>query len=70
MRKRVAGMIRILARVGRTSLGAALLLAGLGAVAWAQNTAPTPEIDAGSAASALAFLSGGVMLLKDWLRTK
>ena len=61
--------MKLLACVTRATLGAGLLLSGLGAVALA-TPPPTPEIDAGSAAGAVALLSGGVMLLKDWLRTK
>jgi hypothetical protein len=56
--------------MARTTVGAGLLLSGLGAVVLAQNTAPTPEIDAGSAASALAVVSGAVMLARDWFRAK
>ena len=67
---RTAGMIRTLARVGRTTVGAGLLLSGLSAVALAQERLPTPEIDAGSAVSALALLTGSVMLLRDRFRAK
>jgi len=49
-------------------VGAGLLLSGLSSVALA--FVDTPEIDAGSAASALALISGGVMLLRDWFRAK
>jgi len=60
--------VRMLAMVGRTTVGAGLLLTGIGSVAFARID--IPEIDAGSAASAMALLTGGVMLLRDWLRTK
>ena len=70
MNRRVARTARILAKMARTTVGAGLLLSGLGAVVLAQNTAPTPEIDAGSAASALAVVSGAVMLARDWFRAK
>lgn len=45
------------------------------AVVWAQTNpngprAGTPEIDAGSAASALTLLVGGAMLLRDRFRAK
>ena len=70
MTTRTSRMAQLLARAGRTTVGAALLLTGLGSIALAQNTAPTPEIDAGSAVSALALLSGSIMLLRDKLRAK
>ena len=70
MSTRVARTARLLAKLARTTVGAGLLLSGLSAVALAQDRLPTPEIDAGSAASALAVLSGSVMLLRDWLRAK
>ena len=60
--------VRMLAMAGRTTVGAGLLLTGIGSVAFA--IPGTPEIDAGSAASAMALLTGGVMLLRDWLRAK
>ena len=63
------GAARLVARLGRTTVGAGLLLTGLSSVALAL-VADTPEIDAGSAASALALISGGVMLLRDWFRAK
>ena len=53
----------------RTTVGLGLLSVGIGSLAFG-GEAVTPEIDAGSAASAMALLTGGVMLLGDWLRTK
>lgn len=70
MMTRTARTVQLVVKAGRTSVGAALLLTGLGSIALAQNTAPTPEIDAGSAVSALALLSGSIMLLRDRLRAK
>lgn len=67
MQTRILSTAKMALAAARTSLGAALLLTGLGAMATAQ-TAPIPEIDAGSAVTALALLSGGVMLLKDRFR--
>ena len=64
----VTRLVRIATKVGRTTVGAGLLLSGLSSVALA--FVDTPEIDAGSAASALALVSGGVMLLRDWFRAK
>jgi len=61
--------VRMLAMVGRTTVGAGLLLTGIGSLAFGVPPG-TPEIDAGSAASAMALLTGGVMLLRDWLRAK
>ncbi len=55
----------------RQTLGFALMLAALSGIAYAQQSHPdAPEIDAGSAASALTLLIGGAMLLKDRLRSK
>jgi hypothetical protein len=56
----------------QTSVGMALVLTALGTVAMAavEPDPSTPEIDAGSAASAIALLAGGVMLLKDRFRAK
>jgi hypothetical protein len=63
---------RALRKAAQTSLGMALVLTALGTVAMAAaDPAPgAPEIDAGSAASAIALLAGGVMLLKDRFRAK
>jgi LPXTG-motif cell wall-anchored protein len=44
------------------TLGVAILLAGTATFALA--TIQTPEIDPGSAAAALALLSGGVLVLR------
>ena len=66
--KRNGWAVQTLAKLGRIAAGVGLLLAGMGSVAFANDG--IPEIDAGSATTALALLSGGVMLLRDWLRTK
>lgn len=55
----------------RTTLGAGLLMAAFSSVAQASisfEPPPVPEIDASSAAAALALLAGGTMLLKDRFR--
>jgi hypothetical protein len=65
----VTRIVRTATQLGRTTVGAGLLLTGMSSVALA-FVADTPEIDAGSAASALALVSGGVMLLRDWFRAK
>jgi len=64
----VSRTVRMLVWTARTTVGLGLLSAGIGSLAF-DKPAP-PEIDAGSAASAMALLTGGVMLLRDWLRTK
>jgi hypothetical protein len=43
--------------------GCLCLLAGLSAQAWAFEPVPVPEIDAGSMASALMVLTGGLLIL-------
>jgi hypothetical protein len=69
---RISCVGRVFLEATKTSFGAALVLTALGTVAMALETDPpsTPEIDAGSAASAIALLAGGVMLLKDRFRAK
>jgi len=66
--KCIGWAVQMLAKVGRTTVGVGLLLMGMGSVAFAFDG--IPEIDVGSAASAIALLTGGVMLFRDWLRTK
>ena len=63
---------RALLETAKTTVGLALVLTALGSVAMADVLPPpgTPEIDAGSAASAIALLAGGMMLLKDRFRAK
>ena len=45
-------------------LGTALLLIGLGSVAFGQELAPVPEINPASAVTALAAISGVVIVLR------
>lgn len=64
-------MTKRLWTIAGTTLGFALMIAALGSVAHAQVGTPNvPEIDAGTAGSALALLVGGAMLLKDRFRMK
>jgi hypothetical protein len=64
-------MTKRLWTIAATTLGFALMIAALGNVAQAQVGTPNvPEIDAGTAGSALALLVGGAMLLKDKFRMK
>lgn len=65
---RVSKMARLALNLTRTALGFGLVVASMGGVAFA--LVDSPEIDAGSAVSALALLSGGMMLLKDRFRSK
>jgi hypothetical protein len=51
-------------------IGNALIFAGFASTAFAQSTAPAPEIDGASASSALALLFGGMLLLRSRFRGK
>jgi hypothetical protein len=51
-------------------VGTTLIFASLGVVAYAQTQPAVPEVDAGSASSALALLFGGMMLLRSRFRAK
>ncbi|HLJ10277.1 MAG TPA: hypothetical protein VKU82_03770 [Planctomycetaceae bacterium] len=62
-------LVRRSLKLACTASGFALMLTAMAALACAQDRR-TPEIDAGSASSAVALLIGGVMLLKDRLRAK
>ena len=64
----ISRTVRMLVWTARTTVGLALLSAGIGSIAF--GTPATPEIDAGSAANAMALLTGGATLLRDWLRSK
>jgi len=59
-------------RAAWTCAGLALVLLATSGTAWAGGfqPAPTPEIDPGSLASALALLTGGMFVLTDRLRRK
>jgi hypothetical protein len=48
--------------------GFALMLAAFSGVAHADT--PVPEIDAGTAGSALTLLAGGMFIIRDRLRTR
>ena len=56
--------------VARRILGYSLVLSGMASAAYAITPPHMPEMDAGSAASALTLLIGGAMLLKDRIRLK
>ncbi len=55
-------------RAIRKGCGLMLVFAAFGGVAW--GFAPAPEMDPGSAASSLALLAGGVMLVYDRYRRR
>jgi hypothetical protein len=61
-------MVRQLEVVIRKSLGFALVLTAMGSVAFAAPA--VPEIDAGSAASAVTLLCAGALMLKNKFRAK
>lgn len=61
--------LRLLSLVRRGS-GLALILAATAGVASAQHCPHTPEIDAGSLATAVGLVTGGVLMLTDRLRRK
>lgn len=64
MQKRISSMSRL-------ALQVAFVVFAAGGVAFAQGTVPNaPEIDAGSAASALTLIAGAALFLKDKLRAK
>ena len=48
----------------RRIIGMALITIAAAAIALAQVTAPTPEIDPGSATSALAILAGAALIIR------
>ncbi len=50
------------------ALGFVLVLGSMATIARADT--PTPEIDPGTAGSALTLLTGGLLILKDRLRSK
>ena len=58
----------VIATSGRMALGLGLIVAALGGPAFAQVAAP--EIDAGSMTSALALLSGAVLVVTNRVRRK
>ena len=57
-------------RAARQVAGLALVLAAAAGVAHAGGPLPSPEINAGAAVSALAFLAGGLLILTDRCRRK
>ena len=46
------------------TLGMLLLLAGMSAFCFAQNGAPAPEVDPASAGSALALVTGALLVIR------
>ena len=52
------------------ALGFMLILTAMSGVARAFNPIATPEIDPGTAGSALTLLAGGLLILKDRLRAR
>jgi hypothetical protein len=60
MRDTGSSLARKVVQLGRKSLGFALVFAACGGTAWAREA---PEIDPGSATSAVALLLGGMLLL-------
>ena len=64
-------MMKLTCSLTTKAFGLTLVLTAMASVAFAQRTAPVaPEMDAGSAATALTLLVGGAMLLKDRLFSK
>lgn len=61
--------MKIALNITKKTLGLALVLSAMAPSAFAVAVA-APEIDAGSAASALTLLVGGAMLLKDRFLSK
>ena len=59
---------RWLARTARAGIGFGMVLAACSTPAWALPHAP--EIDPGSMASALALLTGGMLMLTGWKRRR
>ena len=61
-------------RAARLALGLSFLIAAFGGVALAgggpDGGGGAPEIDAGSAMSALTLLSGGILLITDRIRRR
>jgi hypothetical protein len=56
---------------GRKALGLGLMIAAFGGPAFAGEPAPAvPEIDAGSMVSAVALLSGAVLVVTNRVRRK
>jgi hypothetical protein len=62
-------MKKQLASVSRLTLNVAFVVLAMGGAAYAQ-TGAVPEIDAGSAASALTLIVGAGLFLKDKFRAK
>jgi hypothetical protein len=59
-----------LSTFGRMAFGIGLLVVALGSPVFAGLPASTPEIDAGSMVSALALLSGAVLVVTNRVRRK
>ena len=63
-------MKKLALSVTKKTFGLALVLSAIAPSAFAQTRNLAPEIDAGTAASALTLLVGGAMLLKDRFLSK
>jgi hypothetical protein len=61
---------RWLARTARAGIGFGMMLAALSTPALARDGGSAPEIDPGSIASALALLTGGVLMLTERRRRR
>jgi hypothetical protein len=61
-------MLRCAAEFAGTGCGVALVVAALASRAAANVPPPTPEIDPGSLAGALALVAGGVLVLRGRIR--
>jgi hypothetical protein len=68
--QRIVTLCRLALRGAARTCGLALIVAGTASAALAGGPPGSPEIDPGSAVSALAVLSGGILLLTDRLRRK
>jgi hypothetical protein len=71
----VSNLARQILVVARKTCGLALVLAASAGVAWAGGPPPlqgqsVPEINPGSAVTALGLLVGGVLMVTDRLRRK
>ena len=64
------GCARKSLRVGRKACGGLLFFAALASIAVGAPPLPTPEIDPGSLASALALVTGGGRLLSERFRRR
>jgi hypothetical protein len=66
----IVRLVKGFASVSSKALGLGLVLTAVSGVALANPGFPTPEIDAGSLASAVTLLVGGAFMLSDRIRRK